>query len=132
VPAEARVREVLTEAGAPQAADLLFQFMWAVVRGAVRPLTIACVCKPGIGSDERLLLDVIALHQRGRSVEAMVLLRSILRSQAALVASDNAERLAAVLLDADHWLAAPLLPTVQHSAFVPEVQDAGETLPVAH
>lgn len=122
--AEARIREALAEAGVPEAADLLFRYMWDVGHGAARPLSIACVREPEIGDDERLLLDIIALHQHGRPIEAMILLRSILRSRSALAASDSAQRLAAILLKAGHCLTAPVLPAVQQSAFVGEAEKA--------
>ncbi len=118
VPVEAQIRAVVETIAAPPAADMLFGFMWAVGHGAMRELTIACVCEPRISPDERLLLDVLALYQDGRNLEAMMLLRSILPPQAALAARDSAEGLATILGASDHRLASPRLPAMQHIAFV--------------
>jgi len=97
VPVEAQIRAVLETIAAPPAADMLFGFMWAIGHGTLGKLTIASVCEPRIGPDERLLLDVLALYQDERNLEAMMLLRSILPPLAALAARDSAERLATIL-----------------------------------
>lgn len=93
---EAHIRAVLVKADMPDAADLLFGFVWP---------------------DARVLLDVIALYQQGRSLEAMIVLRSIMPAPLALIARERAEKFAAVLLNRGRRLTTPRRPLVQHAVF---------------
>jgi len=80
---------------------------------------MSIVCKQGISADERRLLDVVALCQHGGSLEALALLRAMVRPVTAMAAVDSANRVAAVLAAADLKLAAPACGTTRY-AFVPD------------
>lgn len=114
VPVQAQIRAALAPAAPASAAEALIAFMQAVGAGAHRKLTIACVCEPGTGADERLLLDVVALCQRHRRLQALTLLRTVLTPQATAQALDCAIALAAVLTTAGTWMDPPAaaLPTL--------------------
>lgn len=98
--AEAAIHALFARHGCTDAAALLGGFLWAVSHGARRPLVLNCLCQAEISEDERLLLDVLALHAAGCSLGALLHLRTVLRPLAALAANDSAARLAHVLATA--------------------------------
>jgi hypothetical protein len=101
-----RIARMCAALQVPEAAGYLDGAMWAVGHGARRPVGIHCVCCEGLSADERLLLEVLELHQDERSQRAERLLRTLLRPAAAQAASDSAGRLVAALNAAGHRLAA--------------------------
>jgi len=70
---DAVITERLEWIGAERLAPLFDGLMSATALGAVRPLTVQCVCQPGVSEDERALLDALALAQKGRSFETVLL-----------------------------------------------------------
>src|SRR5260221_2505527 len=77
LPVAERLEEAFAGIGAAEAATHLYGFMWALGHGARRLLAVDCVCRPQVSEDERRLLDILALHQAGRSLEARLLPRSL-------------------------------------------------------
>jgi hypothetical protein len=117
-PVAADIAEVLDGLGAADAADSLTAFLWVVGLRTSRRLSIACVCNRGMEADERVLLDVVALYQAGRNIEAMSLLRSVLPPEAALAAREPVTRLASILSSAGHVLAPPGCPAIRQMSGV--------------
>ena len=115
LPIAERLDEVFAVIGAPDAAAHLCGFMWAVGHGARRLLAVDCVCRAEVSEDERRLLDVLALAQAGRSLEAVLLLRSLITPPAALAAGDSATRLGAALAAAGRTLSPRPLPTTRYA-----------------
>jgi hypothetical protein len=81
--------------------------MTAVTSGAQRKIAIACMCNNETNRDEQALLDILSLYQRDRSVEAMVLLRSMVSPPAAAQARESGEEFSRLLMASGHWLAPP-------------------------
>lgn len=96
----ARIGAGLTEFGAGEALGFLEGFMWALSRGATRPIEILCLCRPEVSADERLLLDAVAMLQRDDPCDAHGLLCHFLSDPAATVAIRSAESVARVLEEA--------------------------------
>lgn len=117
-PVEGDIRDVLAAIAAPGAADMLFAFMWTVGLRTTRKLRVSCVCNPQVEPDERALLDVVALYQHGRNLEAMALLRSILPPDAALAAREPATRLALMLAESGHRLPPSSAPAARQAAIL--------------
>jgi len=115
LPIAERLDEVFAMIGAPEAAAHLYGFMWAVGHGARRLLAVDCVCRPEVSEDERRLLDVLALAQAGRSLEAVLLLRSLITPPAALAAGDSASRLGQALAAAGRTLSPRTLQTTRYA-----------------
>ena len=115
LPVEERLEAAFAGVGAPAAAAHLYGFMWALGHGARRLLAVDCVCRPQVSADERCLLDILALHQAGRSLEAVLLLRSLATPAAALAAGDSAARLGAALATAGRFLSPRALPTARYA-----------------
>ena len=106
--AETQARyDMLGLVGAP-AARLRFDcFMRALVHGATRELEVLCVCRTGVVADERTLLDVMSLAQAKRSLEALLVLRTVLPAEGAGAALHSAEEVGAALAQAGRFLPAP-------------------------
>lgn len=100
---------VLEMLGCREAVAPLGSMMMALAMpaGAFRPIVIRCLCDRSVSADEKRLLHVIALQQQARSLESMILLRSILRDEAAMAVQCAASVLAQVLTWADQRLLAP-------------------------
>ena len=90
----ARIGTALTKIGAERAQSYLNGFMWALSRGARRPLAILCLCRADVSADERVLLDTFAMLQQDEAAEAMAGLCGLLSDQAAAVALRSAEGVA--------------------------------------
>jgi hypothetical protein len=90
IPVEEQIQDVFRRIGAPDASGQLYAFMWILSQGACRMLDVDCVCSTNISADERALLDILALSQHGRGFEAMILLRSMVKSTRALATADCA------------------------------------------
>jgi hypothetical protein len=84
IPVEEHIQDAFTRIGAPDATGQLYAFMWSMSQGACRMLDVDCVCSTRISEDERTLLDILALSQHGRSFEAMILLRSMVKGSRAV------------------------------------------------
>lgn len=115
IDAERRIEDVLARLGAPDAADCLSGFMWALRHGAVRTIGVECACQPRVSADERALLGVFALAQEGQSLEAMLALRGLVSAPAARAAWLSAEGVAGALLRAGRRLARPEVATVRYA-----------------
>lgn len=102
-----RIQEVLNRLGVPEAAAPVEHFMEALRDGAARTLGIDCVCQPRVSEDERALLDVIALAQQDRPLEALLMLRGMLTAEGAHHALRSAEDLGTILAHAGRSLPAP-------------------------
>ena len=89
-----RIGAALTDVGAECAQPCLDGFMWALSRGARRPLHILCLCRTEVSDDERVLLNAFALLQQDEAVEALTGLCSLLSDAAASVALRSAEGVA--------------------------------------
>ena len=107
VPVERRITKVLTRIAQGHAAHSLFSFVLAISSGAQRKISIGCLCSGETNRDEQMLLDILSLYQRGRNVEAMLLLRSIVSAPAAAQARESGEEFCRLLLASGHWLEPP-------------------------
>jgi hypothetical protein len=88
IPVEEQIQDAFNRIGAPDATGQLYAFMWILSQGASRMLDVDCVCSTRISGDERALLDILALSQHGRSFEAMILLRSMVKNTRALATAE--------------------------------------------
>lgn len=104
---QARVGDMLGQLGAPSAAPHFESLMLALVHGTTRELEVLCVCRTEVAADERALLEVLSLAQAGRSLDALLALRSILPAQDAGAALHSAEEVGAILAQAGRFLPAP-------------------------
>jgi hypothetical protein len=93
IPVEERIQDAFNRIGAPDATGQLYAFMWVLSHGASRALNVDCVCHGHVSTDERALLDIMALTQAGRSFEALVTLRSMVGRDTAIAAADSAARI---------------------------------------
>ena len=90
IPVEEQIQDAFQRIGAPDATGQLYAFMWILSQGASRMLDVDCVCSKTISADERALLDILALSQQGRTFEAMILLRSMVKGTRALATAECA------------------------------------------
>ena len=104
---QARVGNMLGQLGASTAPSHLERFMVAMVHGSTRELEVLCVCQAEVADDERALLDVLALVQANRSLEALLVLRTVLPAEGAGAALHSAEELGGILAQADRFLPVP-------------------------
>lgn len=86
-----RLRAVLDDLGAAASFEYLEGFMWALCKGASRPIEVLCLCREDVSADERLLLDQFALLQQGELDDAHALLCTFLPDRAATIAVRSAE-----------------------------------------
>jgi hypothetical protein len=126
------LREAFGRLGMPEAAEPLDALMSIVACGAIRPLTIECVCAAAISEDESRLLAVAALHQAKRGFEARFLLREMLDPAASCAAGEVLERLAAIFSAANAELTPRSLRTGRF-AFAPAPEsDEAPNRPTLH
>lgn len=109
-PVDGTLHAAFGRIGAAEAVGLIDNAMAVVSQGAARPLRIDCPCRPEVSEDERRLLDVVALHQSGPSLEAPFLLRSLLTPTASRLAGDLLRALAGALTRANLRLRPAALP----------------------
>ena len=102
-----RIPEVLDSLGAPDAAAPIEGFMAALEQGAARTLGVDCLCKPRVSEDERALLNIVALVQHNRPLEALLMLREMLTPEGAHAALGHAGGLGTALARAGRMLPAP-------------------------
>ena len=104
---QAQVVNMLGQLGASAAPPHLEHFMYVAAHGTTRDLEVLCVCRTEVVADERVLLDVVSLAQAKRSLEALLVLRTILPAEGASAALHSAEEIGAALAQADRFLPAP-------------------------
>lgn len=104
---QGRVDDMLGQLGAPTASRPLERFMITLVHGTTRELGVLCVCQTEVVADERALLDVLSLVQAKRSLEAFLVLRSVLPAEGAGAALHSAEEIGAILAQAGRLLPVP-------------------------
>ena len=102
-----RVGNMLGQLGAPTAPPHLERFMYALMHGTTRELEVLCVCRTEVVADERALLDVVSLAQVKRTLEALLVLRTVLPAEGASAALHSAEEIGAALAQAGRFLPAP-------------------------
>jgi hypothetical protein len=115
IPVEEQIQDAFNRVGAPDATGQLYAFMWILSQGASRMLNVDCVCQSSISTDERALLDVIALSQHKRTFEAMILLRSVVRCGRAVAAGESAMKIATALTAAGFVLPVRSLETTRYA-----------------
>ena len=114
IPVEEQICDAFRQIGAPGGTAQLYEFMWLLSQGAHRTINVDCVCRPQVTEDERRLLDIVALSQRGRSFEALMLLRAMLTPPVAAAAAESAGRFAETLKTEGLMLPAPALGTERY------------------
>ena len=107
VEAGPRIRDMMAQLGAPDAAPFFEGMMFALRHGATRPLAVACVCRRQVSDDERMLLETLGLAQACRLFEALLTLRGVLTPEGARAALHSAEQLGVSLARAGRFLPAP-------------------------
>lgn len=95
-----RIADAFRAIGAPGAQDGLESFMWALSRGARRPLDVLCLCRKEVSADERLFLYAVAMIQQDEAAEALARLETLLSDAAAGIALRAAESIADDLVGA--------------------------------
>jgi hypothetical protein len=121
IPVEDQIQDAFNRIGAPDANGQLYAFMWILSQGASRMLNVDCVCSQKISGDERALLDILALSQHGRTFEAMILLRSMVKNTRALAVADCAANIVRTLSSAGFILPVRSLETDRY-AFADQAQ----------
>jgi hypothetical protein len=115
IPVEEQIQDAFSRIGAPDATGQLYAFMWILSQGACRMLNVDCVCGAKISEDERALLDILALSQQGRTFEAMILLRSMVKGSRALATAECARDFVRTLSAAGFHLPIPTLETTRYA-----------------
>jgi hypothetical protein len=132
IPVEEQIEEAFQRIGAPDASGQLYAFMWILSQGACRMLDVDCVCSTKISGDERALLDILALYQHGRGFEAMILLRSMVKSSRAQATAECANDFVRALSAADFHLPIRALETTQYAFADPGFADVPSRAPTYH
>lgn len=101
---EERIEAALGGLDAAEAGCGLCGFMDAVERGGMRPVTVERMCARRLTADERALLGVFACVQAGRTVEAAVALRDMMKPASVGAALERACDVALALEAAGHAL----------------------------
>jgi len=83
IPVLANLRTAFRNEGAPAAAEAVDDLMGFIANGAGRTIQVNCPRCRQVTEDERLLLDVVALHQQGETLWVPFLARAILTPAAA-------------------------------------------------
>src|SRR5687768_3262161 len=78
IPVLANLRTAFRNEGAPAAAEAVDDLMGFIANGAGRTIQVNCPRCRQVTEDERLLLDVVALHQQGETLWVPFLARAIL------------------------------------------------------
>jgi len=115
IPVEEQIQDAFNRIRAPDATGQLYAFMWILSQGACRMLDVDCVCSTKISEDERSLLDILALSQQGRTFEAMILLRSMVKSSRALATAECAGEFVRTLSAAGFHLPMRALETTRYA-----------------
>lgn len=91
------LRTAFRNEGAPAAAEAVDDLMAHIGHGAGRTIQVNCPRCRQVTDDERLLMDVIALHQEGETQWAPFLVRAILTPEATRASAPLFEALARAL-----------------------------------
>jgi hypothetical protein len=132
IPVEEQIQEAFQRIGAPDATGQFYAFMWILSQGACRMLDVDCVCSTKISGDERALLDILALSQHGRGFEAMILLRSMVKSTRALATADCVNYFVSTLSAAGFHLPVRTLETSQYAFADQTFADVPAPAPTYH
>ncbi len=132
IPVEEQIQDAFNRIGAPDATGQLYGFMWILSQGACRMLDVDCVCSTNISTDERALLDILALSQHGRSFEAMILLRSMVKGTRALATAECANDFVRTLTAAGFHLPVRALETSQYAFADQPFADVPTPAPIYH
>jgi hypothetical protein len=132
IPVEEQIQEAFQRIGAPDATGQLYAFMRILSQGACRMLDVDCVCSTNISDDERALLDILALSQHGRGFEAMILLRSMVKSTRALATADCVNDFVRALSAAGFHLPVRTLETSQYAFADQPFADVPAPAPTYH
>ena len=116
IPVMPNLRTAFRAEGAPAAAEAMDDLMGFIGRGAGRTIRVNCPRCRHVTEDERLLLDVVALHQQGETMWAPFLIRAILTPVATRLCSPLFAALAEALSDGGI-----LLPAVAGQAPPPDI-----------
>lgn len=95
----ANLRTTFRNEGAPAAAEAVDDLMGFIGDSAGRTIQVNCPRCRQVTKDERLLLDIVALHQQGDALWAPFLARVILTPMAARVSGPPFAALAEALRD---------------------------------
>ena len=106
-----KIAAAFADLGTPACANFLDGFMWALRHGAQRTIGIDCPCRPNLEQDERILLRVFALVQRGDNRTAAALLHGMVAQVGIRAAVHSAGLMGAELAQAGRWMK-PRLPRV--------------------
>ena len=99
VPVLPNLRTAFRDEGVPAAAEAVDDLMGFIGHGAGRTIRVNCPRCRQVTEDERLLLDVVSLHQQGDALWAPFLARAILTPMAAQVSGPPFAVLADALRD---------------------------------
>ncbi|MGK9165645.1 hypothetical protein KXR53_05075 [Inquilinus limosus] len=99
IPVLANLRTAFRNEGAPAAAEAVDDLMGFIGDGAGRTIRVNCPRCRLVTEDERLLLDIVALHQQGETLWAPFLARAILTPAAARLCGAAFAALAEALRD---------------------------------
>ncbi|WP_395676941.1 hypothetical protein [Inquilinus sp.] len=78
IPVQANLRTAFRNEGAPAAAEAVDDLMGFIANGAGRTIQVNCPRCRQVTEDERLMLDIVALHQQGETLWVPFLARAIL------------------------------------------------------
>jgi hypothetical protein len=130
IPVEEQIQDAFNRVGAPDATGQLCAFMWILSHGANRKLNVDCVCNANISGDERSLLDIMALTQSGRTFEALILMRSMVRRETAIAASECLTKVMSALAAAGFVLRVRSLETERY--ILPCQTEQGDCIRMLH
>jgi len=116
IPVIANLRTAFRNEGVPAAAEAVDELMRFIGAGAGRSIEVNCPRCRQVTRDERLLLDIVALHQQGEALWAPFLARAILSPAAARLCGPPFAALAGALRDGGM-----LLPPVAGQVPPPDV-----------
>jgi hypothetical protein len=116
MPVLPNLRTAFRDEGVPAAAEAVDDLMGFIGHGAGRTIRVNCPRCRQVTEDERLLLDVVALHQQGDALWAPFLVRAILTPAAARLSGPLFLAVADALRDGG-----VVLPAVVDQAPPPEI-----------
>ena len=127
IPVLANLRTAFRNEGAPAAAEAVDDLMGFIANGAGRTIAVNCPRCRQVTEDERLLLDVVALHQQGETLWVPFLARAILTPAATRMCGPIFAAVADALQDGDIVLP-PVAGQVPPPEAAAHVVPAGATI----
>ena len=121
-----KIAATFADLGAPSCANYLDGFMWALRHGAERTIGVDCPCMPTLDPDERTLLRVFAVAQRGDHPMAAALLHRMVSPTGARAAANSAGLLGSELARAGRWMRPGIPRSKQTSSQDRGTSDVGE------